>query len=452
MAGKSADDTGASTGGRLTGRYWGYSVGLLTLVYAFNFVDRQIVNILAEYIKRDLHLKDWQLGILTGFSFALVYGLAGIPVARFAERSHRPFIIAASAGVWSVFTAVCGFAGGFWQLAMARLGVGLGEAGGVPASHSLIVSYTPPEKRGRALSLYQIGVPLGGLIGLALGGIIADLYGWRTAFFIAGAPGIVMAVLVGLTLVEPRKARTAPVMAPASTFAKDARFLLGKKAFPLFAVGGAFIALRGYGTQAFIASFFFRIHGDEIQGYADRVNAMFGLKLGQAGIIGLSLGIFGGLASIAGTIIGGFLMDHWSKKSVRHFGSVTAIPQVIAAPFLVLGLLWPNAFWAFVLMTLPTFFSAMSIGPVWTCVQSMATPATRATASAVTALITAFLGLGLGPLLVGIISDVLSGAGLATGDSLRWGLLVAETPALIGAAMMWRARRYLERDIEVRET
>ncbi|MDB5452652.1 MAG: major facilitator family transporter protein [Caulobacteraceae bacterium] len=442
------DESGSEErSGYLTGRYWGYSVGLLTLVYAFNFVDRQIVNILAEYIKRDLGLRDWQLGVLTGFSFALVYGLVGIPVARLAERRHRPLIIAISAGVWSIFTAVCGFAGTFTQLAIARFGVGLGEAGATPASHSLIVNYTPPEKRGRALSLYQTGVPLGGLIGMALGGIVADLYGWRAAFFIAGAPGIIIAVVVALTLVEPRK--TAPQAArPQASFKRDAAFLLAKRAFPLFAVGGSLIALRGYGTQAFIASFFFRIHGGEIQAYADRINQAFGTHLGQAGLIGIFLGLLGGIASILGTIIGGFLMDHWSRKNVRHLSAVTAIPQLIAAPFLVVGLLWHGALGAFILMTLPTFFSAMSIGPVWAGIQSLATPATRATATAVAALATAFIGLGLGPLLVGVISDLLAAAGLTTGDSLRWALIAAETPALVGAAMMWAARGHLEREVE----
>src|SRR6478736_4414686 len=159
---------------------------ILLMIYVFNFLDRQVVNILAESIKRDLSLSDTELGMITGLSFAIFYSLLGLPIARYAEHADRPKILAASVALWSVFTAVCGFATNFVQMFLARLGVGIGEAGGVPPAHSLIVEFTPREERASALAFYSMGMPLGTLSGLALGGIIAAMFGWRTAFFVAG--------------------------------------------------------------------------------------------------------------------------------------------------------------------------------------------------------------------------------------------------------------------------
>jgi len=169
--------------------YRTYALWLLMLVYTLNFLDRQIVNILAEDIKKDLHLADWQLGMMTGLAFALFYTVLGLPIARLAERSHRPRIIAGSIMVWSAFTVLCGMAGNFWQLVLARIGVGIGEAGCTPAAHSLITDYTPKEKRASAIAFYSIGTPLGSLIGLAMGGMIADAYGWRAPSWSPGRPG-----------------------------------------------------------------------------------------------------------------------------------------------------------------------------------------------------------------------------------------------------------------------
>ena len=169
---------------------------LLLIVNAFNFVDRQIVNILAEPIKQELGLADWQLGMLTGFAFAIFYALAGIPIARYAERGNRPYIIGTAIACWSAFTIFCGMAGNFFQLLLFRFGVGIGEAGGVPPAHSLISDYAPREKRASSLAFFHMGLPIGALMGLALGGLVADAYGWRAAFIIAGAPGFIVAVLL----------------------------------------------------------------------------------------------------------------------------------------------------------------------------------------------------------------------------------------------------------------
>jgi Major Facilitator Superfamily len=188
-----------------TRAYTRYAMGLLLAIYIVNFLDRQVVNILAEPIKNDLGLADWQLGLMSGLAFAVFYTFLGIPIARLAERRHRPIIIGASVAAWSGFTALCGAAQNFTQLVACRIGVGVGEAGCTPPAHSLIVDYVLKEKRASALAFYSMGTPLGGLVGMIMGGLVADAYGWRAAFLVAGVPGILFALLVLTTLEEPRR-------------------------------------------------------------------------------------------------------------------------------------------------------------------------------------------------------------------------------------------------------
>ena len=207
--------------------YRRYAIGLLFFVYVFNFIDRQIVTILAEPIKQDLGLADWQLGLMTGTAFAVFYCTLGIPIARYAERGNRPWIIGLSLAAWSGFTALCGLAQNFWQLVAARIGVGVGEAGCTPPAHSLIADYTPREKRASAMALYSMGNPVGALIGVVVGGLVADAYGWRTAFRLVGAPGVVFAVIVIATLFEPR-AKMAAAAARASIPPPPENQLLGR--------------------------------------------------------------------------------------------------------------------------------------------------------------------------------------------------------------------------------
>src|SRR5213078_5045417 len=206
--------------------YRSYALSLLMLIYVVNFVDRQVVSILAEPIKRDLHLADWQLGLMTGLAFAVLYTVLGLPIARVAERGDRPWIIAASVAVWSAFTAVSGMAQTFAQLVLARIGVGVGEAGCTPPALSLIADTVPREQRASAVSIYMLGAPVGSLLGLALGGLIADAFGWRMAFVLVGLPGLVLAATAALTLREPRRGR--PVVARADDGVPSFREAMGE--------------------------------------------------------------------------------------------------------------------------------------------------------------------------------------------------------------------------------
>ena len=199
------DETGPHLGyARVSAGYRRYVLWLLLLVYVVNFLDRQVINILAEPIRNDLHLADWQLGLLSGFAFGIVYTILGFPLARAADRHDRSVIIAGCLGAWSLFTGACGLAQNFLQLVLCRAGVGVGEAGCTPTSHALIADYSPKEKRASALAFYAMGTPIGSLLGLAIGGAMSDYFGWRLAFFVAGAPGRVLAVLCLFTLKEPR--------------------------------------------------------------------------------------------------------------------------------------------------------------------------------------------------------------------------------------------------------
>ena len=296
--------------------YTRYAMGLLLGIYIVNFLDRQVVNILAEPIKNDLGLADWQLGLMSGLAFALFYTVLGVPIARAAERHNRPIIIAASVGAWSAFTALCGAAQNFVQLVLARIGVGVGEAGCTPPAHSLIADYVPKEKRASALAFYSMGTPLGGLFGLILGGLIADAFGWRWAFLVAGLPGVVFALLAWLTLKEPRKqlaAHARQVQAAQVSLRETLQALAGKPTFWCIAFAAAIKAFIGYGHAPFTASFFLRNHGDDIAGLAASVGDVLGYELKSVGFLGIALGLMSGIGGTLGSWLGGL-----DRRQVRR--------------------------------------------------------------------------------------------------------------------------------------
>ena len=422
-------------------RYRGYALTLLLVIYTLNFLDRQVVNILAEPIKNDLHLKDWQLGMMTGLAFAIFYTVLGLPIARLAERTNRAWIIAGAIAAWSGFTMLCGAATTFTQLILARIGVGVGEAGCSPPAHSLITDYVPAEKRASAIAFYSIGTPLGSLLGMAMGGVIADAWGWRWAFIIAGAPGIVMALLAFFTLKEPRKARPKGQPHQGPGVGEALREILGKKTFWLMAIAASIIAFAGYGSGAFIGSFYFRNHAEEAAATA----ALFGLK--TAGFLGLALGIIGGVAGIIGSAVGGQISDHFAKKDLSARMTIPAIAAVAGAPFYVIGITSDSMFMAMGMLAIPTLLNSMWYGPVYGSVQGLVRPQSRATAAAVILFIINLIGLGLGPLAVGILSDWFAdGLGMGAGEGVRWALITSAVSVLLSSVLFWMARRTIRQD------
>ncbi|MBP7704656.1 MAG: MFS transporter [Caulobacter sp.] len=424
--------------------YRSYALWLMLGIYTLNFLDRQVVNILAEPIKQDLGLKDWQLGALTGLAFAVFYTFLGIPIARLADRANRPMIIAGALAIWSAFTVACGLAGNFVHLLLARIGVGVGEAGCSPPSHSLITDYTPKEKRASALAFYSMGIPLGSLAGMALGGLVADAHGWRIAFFVAGAPGILLAVIAALTLKEPRKALAAAQARQAtagSSFGEAMKELGTKRSFWLLAFACSLVSFIGYGHLAFYGSFFFRNHGAQLAELAGNMGG-----LGPAGFLGTALGLIIGVFGAFGTWLGGQIADRAAKRDIRAYVSVPAVAGLLSFPFFISAMLSGSAALALALLALPVLLGSLWYGPVFAAVQSLVRPQTRATAAAVLLFVINLIGLGLGPLLVGLLSDYLT-VSMGEGEGVRWALILSSTVGIIASLLFWLARKTIREEI-----
>jgi MFS family permease len=407
-----------------------YALSLLFLIFAFNFLDRQIVNILAEPIKRDLSLADWQLGVLTGLSFAAFYVALALPIARYAERADRVKLISAAVVVWSVFTAACSLATSFIQLLLARIGVGIGEAGCTPASHSLITDYVSRDRRASSLAYFSLGIPVGSLFGLAIGGLLADSHGWRLTFLAAGLPGLVLGALAYATLPEPRRNRpTAGHAAHGHRLADAVREIGSKRALHWLTAGTALTAFIGFGQQGFYGSFFLRAHAVGLETMSERIQRALEVQIGPTALVGILLGLILGVFGAIGTWLGGALADRAARRDARAYAVLPALAAVAGVPFFVLAMLTPSTPLAFLLITGPALCGTLWYGPVFDSVQSLVGPHTRATAAAVLLLVTNLVGLGFGPLTVGVLSDAFAET-LGAADGIRWALI-----ALVGAAV-----------------
>jgi MFS family permease len=431
--------------------YRRYALTLLLVIYTLNFLDRQVLNILIEPIKLEFGLRDWQLGALSGLAFAVFYTTLGIPIARAAETRHRGWIISGAVLVWSGFTVLCGMAGSFWQLLLCRIGVGVGEAGCTPPAHSLITDYVPKEKRASAIAFYSIGTPLGTVVGLVVGGVVGGEYGWRAAFLVAGLPGVLVAILAALTLVDPRRKFKAAIAASAAasaaaaaspTFKAALAILATKKTFWLIAFAASIKAFIGYGHAPFTASFFLREHGAEISQLA----AGFGMK--PLGFLAIALSAMGGVAGIIGAWLGGVIADRYAAKDLRGYVVVPAIASVITVPIYILAVSVQSAAWAIPLLAIPALLGTLWYGPVYASAQSLVPPQARATAAAMLLFIINLIGLGLGPLGVGIISDLMGeGLGLGAADGIRWALILSTLFGLVAAVLFWVARKTIREEM-----
>ncbi len=407
----------------------------LMIIYIFNFLDRQIVSILAEPIKREFDLSDTQLGLMTGLAFALFYTLLGIPIARYADRSttNRVKLIAWSVAIWSAMTMACGAARTFPQLLLARVGVGVGEAGCTPAAHSLITDSVPAEKRSSAIAFYGLGIPIGSLLGMVIGGGLADAYGWRAAFYVVGMPGLVLAVIVPFLIKEPRRAGmvAGDVMPKAKLqvpVGEALRELATSRCFVLLCLAGGLIAFLSYGKTVWVSVLFIR---------------NFGLTPGETGLyLGVSLGV----ASMIGTWGGGKLADHFGKRDRKHLLTGPAFAIALAAPLLFIAYSVSDWRVALAVLILPTAMNIMYYGPVYACVQGLVRPELRAMAASVMLFSQNLIGLGLGPLLFGMMSDAFRP--YAGEDSVRWVLYGAAWLGLIPAFLFWRASLRLTRELK----
>jgi MFS family permease len=425
--------------------YRSYALTVLMIIYVLNFLDRQVVSILAEPIKHDLHLADWQLGVMTGLAFAVLYTLLGIPVARLAERANRPMIIGASVAVFSLFTMVCGLAQNFVQLVLGRIGVGIGECGCTPPALSLIADYVPKAQRASAIAFYMLGAPIGGLLGMVIGGLVADAHGWRAAFLVVGAPGLICAVVAFTTLREPRRLLTkqlAGIRAAGPTFKDAMKELAGKRTYWLIVGAVTIKAFISYGSTAFMGSFFFRNHAGELA----RFGADFGLK--SAGLLGITLGLATGVAGIVGALAGGRLADHFGPRDWRAYPTIPAIGGLLSIPFLILSLMAPSFVMAMALLVIPSVLNSLWYGPSYAAIQGLVRPETRATATAILLFVANLIGLGLGPLGVGAVSDLLSGPmGLGQAEGLQWSIIGFTLLGVPCAVMFWMARKSIREEM-----
>jgi predicted MFS family arabinose efflux permease len=456
-----ATDTAASPASAakpLSEGYVRYALWMLLIIYTLNFVDRQIVAILAEPIREDLGLTDTQLGLLGGLAFAFFYTVLGIPIARYAERGNRVGIISTAVVVWSGFTALSGMAHNFTQLLLARIGVGVGEAGCTPPAHSLISDYVPPERRASALAFYSMGVPVGSALGFVVGAVIAANFGWRAAFFAVGIPGVILGIIAWMTMKEPRKLGLVAPPAPGTsvTFGSALKELAGKPTYWYAVFAATVVSFLGYGHAYFLPSFLTRVHE---MGLAER---------------GIAMALMTFVAGVIGTLIGGKVADHWGQKDTRAYMIIPAIAWLCGAPFFAAAMFAEGAYLAVALLAIPTLLGSIWYGPVYAAVQGLVQPRTRATAVAIMLFVVNIIGLGFGPTTVGILSDVFAGQhfdaaaagaaydvfcgkGAATAaeaacaaaqaEGIRWSLLATTSVGVIGLFCFWMASRTIRQDL-----
>ncbi len=407
-----------------------YTLIILTLVYSVNFIDRQLLAILQESIKAELELSDAQLGLLTGFAFAVFYVTAGLPIASWADRGNRRNIVALSLGIWSFMTAVSGLAHNYWQLLVARIGVGVGEAGGSPPSHSMISDIFPPESRASAIGFYSTGISIGILFGFLFGGWLNEFFGWRTAFLVVGIPGVLFAVVLRLTVAEPIRGlnEARQVSEGNHSMLEVFQLLCSRKSFRFMAIGAALNSFGGYSVANWIASFMIRSY--------DMSTGELGTWLSMIIGVGGAIGVFGS----------GIIADRMGRKDKRWYVFVPAIASFISVPLNVGVFLATGSYWSLAFLIIPATLSNVYVGTTIATVHGLVGLKMRALASAVLFLILNIVGLGTGPSSVGLLSDFLSADFGA--ESLRYALLALVPLALtLSGLCYFMAGRYVREDL-----
>lgn len=407
-------------------------VTILMVVYTFNFLDRQILSILAEPIRQELGLSDTQLGVLTGLAFAIFYTGCGIPVAWLADRANRVRIIAAACALWSLFSAACGMANNFTQLLIYRIGVGVGEAGGSPPSYSLISDYFAPQDRGKGLAIYSLGVPFGSMIGSAAGGWIAANYGWRAAFYAVGLPGLLLALILLLVVREPKRgaldalAEGQTAHEPTPPLAAAVGRFFRNRTLVITALSSGLSAFVGYAVLTWAPPFLIRVKGMGLE----EVALYYSLVLGITGAIG--------------TFGAGWMVDRLSRLNPRWYAFVPAIAFAVSIPFFIGFLLAPSWPIALLFFIGPALLNNMYLAPALAVVQNAVPPAMRTVSGAILLFILNIIGLGGGPVFVGMISD---GAAAGFGErSLQVGLAALVPVIALTILAHYLASRSILRD------
>ena len=405
-------------------------MAVLAIVYMFNFVDRQILAILLPAIRDEFQVGDTVLGLLTGTAFALFYVTLGIPIAQVADRFNRRNLIAIALAVWSGMTALSGLAANIWHLSLARIGVGIGEAGCSPPAHSMIADLYPPEKRSAAMGFYTLGISVGVMLAYLAGGWVVENIGWREAFFVVGVPGLLLALIVRLTVPEPARGASEQRVDSGRLpgFMTVLQFLASRRSFLFMAVAAGLNAFVGYAIINFMPSFIDR-----------------SFTIGIAAL-GFWLGIIYGIAGGAGFFGGGYLADHIGRTGHRRALRFIGIAMLVTAVLNVSVFLATTVFWVLVFLVIPSITSNFYLAPVLSQTQSLVSLRMRSVASAIMLLVINVIGLAIGPPVTGLISDILEpGFGQ---ESMRYSLLIVSTVLLpLAAWCYWQAGQSIEEDL-----
>jgi MFS family permease len=415
-------------------RYKNYLLFVLLVVLAFNSVDRLALGLMLQDIKVDLDLTDTQLGLMTGFAFALFYSVMGIPIARLADRGRRITIISATTALWSVAVALCGWANSFIHLLLIRVAVAIGEAGCVPPAHSVIADTFGREERPRAVARYMLGTPLSALIGYFAAGWLNEYYGWRTTFVLLGLPGIALALVVALTLREPprRPAEGAgadidPTTAPPPGLLATLRILWSIRTYRYLLIAMSILSFFSSGIGKWQPTFFVR---------------SYGLSTGE---LGTWFTLVFGIGGVVGTLLGGELASRYAANDERR--QLLAIAIIYSALSAIWALIYvsPNHYLAFAWLGLAIIAGMAALGPLFAMVQTLVPPGLRAMSVAILFFFSNLIGGGLGPFAAGVLSDWLHT--LLGNESLRYALLALCPGNLIGGYFVWRASRTATSDI-----
>ncbi len=415
----------------ITPEYRRYALFVLFLVLTSSHVDRQILAILLEPIKHELVLSDTQLGFLSGIAFAIFYATLGIPMAMWADRSNRRNIITLALATWSGMTVLCGMVANFWQLALARIGVGVGEAGSSPPSHSIIADMYAPTERATAMGIFSLGINCGLLIGFSVGGWINQWYGWRAAFWVVGAPGLILALLVRYSLREPPRGYVEGLQSisqEAPSLRDVVTYMWSTPALRHIVIGVTLASFVGYGVVLWLPSFLVRSHGL------------------QSGTIGMLLALGFGVLGAVGTFMGGKLADRLGRSDIRWSVWIVSIAMLLALPFSLCFYLTRETSTALSLGIIPALVGGTYLGPSFALNQGLVPVQMRSVASAIILFVANIIGLGLGPQTVGILSDLFSAR--HGSESLRYALLTLACVNVWTAFHYFLASRTLQADLK----
>jgi MFS family permease len=409
--------------------YWVLFV--LFLISVLNYYDRNVVAIILQPMKLELRLSDTDAGLLSGPAFAVVYSLLGLPLARIADRGRRVSVLSVVLTIWSIMTAACGFAVNMTTMFLSRMGVGVGEAGALPATHALVADYFPAQRRASALSVIAIAGNLGIILASLAGGLVAARYGWRAAFWVGGGPGLVLALIAFLTIREPSRRKLAldapPPVSPVP-LGEAFAMLWRRPSFLFVTLGMTLASIGGYALQSWTPTFFIRT---------------FGMSPGELGPI---YGLLTGVPAIIGMLVGGVLMDRWIRRDRRALVWIQILTFSTAIPTSLVIFLSPSLKLAFAAVLINSLMTSIYVGPMYALIQGLAGAKIRATAAAVFMVVVNLIALSLGPLAAGFVSDKLKA--IAGADSLRWSLCTMLVTYLLSLFFYLLAVRTVRADLD----